>query len=479
MSRYLQHPLAAPAAVLAGLMVVLGVAQFTLPTKAGVVTAPQTSREPVGEATVVCPEPSGGRIAVATAPGGDGTGQAVVRTVGDPGRRLGKVAQRGSVWTETLTGGAPAVIVNAQSSMAASLEVEQTSNTGTGAGEGLSGMRCPQPDTSFWFVGDGVGLGRATVLHLVNTDETPASVSVDVYGPDGPVTSAAANGISVAPHSRTSIQLGALAPKPSITALHVRSETGPVVAALHTRAERGEQALGADWVPQTAEPRRKLLIPGIPAGAGPRKLRLVAPGDDTARVQVQAVTTEGTYAPEGKQSVTVQPGAVTELDLSKALSQRAAAVRLTADVPVTASMVIGSGDGLAYSAAVPALSGGAVVADNGPGGGVTSTLLLSAPMKTAAARVTLFGAEGTAEGSEIVRIPSARTVPVELSPPPSVQGNYAVVVSPVEGSGPLYGARVLEQEAGGKLTVLPLQTSEGWVRVPDADESLGSVITGG
>lgn len=90
----------------------------------------------------------------------------------------------------------------------------------------------------------------------------------------------------------------------------------------------------------------------------------------------------------------------------------------------------------------------------------------------------MFGKDGPVGDSQAVRVPSARTVTVELSPPPRVDGTYAVVVTPADGSGPVYGARILRKAAGGKtsMTVLPLRTSRAWVRVPDAEQSL-SVTT--
>lgn len=203
------------------------------------------------------------------------------------------------------------------------------------------------------------------------------------------------------------------------------------------------------------------------------------PGNRPALVQVQVVTTEGTYAPKGENALRVPPGTVTSTGLADALSGRAGAIRLTSNVPVTASVAVSSNGGLAYVSAVPPLGGSAVVADNGLEPGVTSRLLLSAPLKAAAVRVTLLDAKGTIGRSEVVRIPAARTVSVKLSPPRSVQGTYAAVVAPVESSPPVYAARALRGEAGGKtlVTLLPLRTSRGWVRVPDAEESLGAVIS--
>lgn len=481
MSRYLRHPLAPPLATLAVLALVLGLAEFTEPTDAGAGSTSEAGRAEVGRATIVCPEPSVGRVAVATAPGAEGGGHARISTPGteDERQALGELSQHGAVWRTQLGADAPPAVIRAQGSLAAGIEAEQTSNTGTGPGQGLSATRCVLPDTSSWFVTDGVEFGRQTQLHLLNVDGRPVSVNVDVLGPDGPVDSAAGKGITVDPHSRTSIDLGALAPQASIAAVHVRTRAGRVAAALHSKATRGDGAHGTDWVPRTLAPRKELVLPGLPAGQGTRRLLLAAPGDNSAGVTVQAVTPEGTYDLRSAETISVSPGTVTSVDLTEGLSGRAAALRVRSNVPITAAAAVGTNDGLAYVSATPPLRDSAVIADSGSGG-TSGRLLLSAPLQAAGVRVRRFGANGAQGDPETVRIPSARTVSVKLTPPAQDAGEAAVAVAPVEGSGPVYGARTLRRQSEAKtlVTSLPLKASHRSVRVPPAKESLGAVIRG-
>lgn len=481
MSRYLRHPLAPPLATLAVLALVLGLAEFTQPQEAESGSASEAGRAVVRRAAVVCPEPSVGRVAVATAPWSEGSGGVGVYTPGDDDQReeLGEISRGGAVWTKELGDDAPPAVIRARGSLAANLEAEQTSNTGTRPGQGLSATRCSHPATSSWFVSDGVEFGRQTQLHLLNVDDRPVSVNVDVLGPDGPVESAAGKGITVDSHSGTSIDLGGLAPQASIAAVHVRTRTGRVAAALHSRATQGDGALGTDWVPRTLAPRRELVLPGLPPGSGNRRLLLAVPGDSSAAVTVQAVTPEGTYALQSAENVSVSPGTVTSVNLTDGLSGRAAALRVSSSAPVTAAAAVGTNDGLAYVSAVPALTGGAVVADSGSAD-VTGRLLLSAPLQPAEVRVQRFGPEGTQGSPETVEIPSARTVSVKLTPPSSEADGAAVAVTPVEGSGPVYGARTLRQqtEAKTRVTSLPLRTSRRSVRIPATEESLSAVLPG-
>lgn len=468
-----RHPLIGPVGAVVALVAVLALAQLTLPVKADTQVS-QAGKAPVKRTTLVCPHPVG-RVAVAPSPGGDGAGRAVVRELGGEGRsRLGVIQHRGVVWTATMGERAPATVVRARGAMAGGLGVEQISTAETGAGQGLSATRCPRPDTSFWFVGGGVELGRTTTLYLVNAGGTSVSVDVAVYGPAGPVTGPQ-GGITVQPHSRKSVRLGALAPKARITALHVGTRGGPVVAALHTRVS-GQQG-GTDWIPRAVPPRTELVVPGLPGGGGSRRLLLAAPGGRPATVQLQLVTSKGTSAPRGERAVRVPAGSVVGVNLTDSLSRRPAAVRVTSDVPVTAAAAVTSGGEVAYVSAVPALTGGAVVATNGRDADVASTLLLSAPLDTGEVRVTVFGPDGPVSGTEVVRIPAGRTVSARLSPPSSVEGSVAVVVTPTEDSGRVHGARVLRRTGGASaVTILPLRTSREWVRVPDAEQSLQVVI---
>lgn len=480
MRRYLRHRVVPPLATLAVLTLVLGLAESTQPQNSGAQSASEVGRAVVGRATIVCPEPSAGRVTVAAAPGGDVSGRARVSTPGDEDERgeLGEISRGGEIWTEEFGEDASPAVVRARGQLAARVAAEQTSNTGTDSGQGLSGTRCTQPDTNSWFVADGVEFGRETTLHLLNVDDESVSVNVDVLGPDGPVDSAAGKGITVEPHGRTSLDLGSLAPQASVAALHVRTRTGSVAAALHSRATRGDRAHGTDWVLPTAAPREELVLPGLPAGRGARRLLLAAPGDSSAAVTVQAVTPEGTYTLQSAESVSVSSGSVTSVDLSDGLSGRAAALRVSSDVPVTATAAVGTNDGLAYMSAAPALTGGAVVADSGSAD-ATGRLLLSAPTEAAKVRVQPFG-PGSQGNTETVDVPAARTVSVELPSSSPDAGDVAVAVTPMEGSGPVYGARTLRQQTQEKtrVTSLPLRTTQRSVRVPPAEQSLGAVLRG-
>lgn len=491
MNRILQHPLGPLAAVLTALVVMIGLAQLTSGTRAGAQSTGQVGRAPIEQATLVCPEPSGSRITVVSPPGDRGAGRAQIRTTGRQGgaRQLGTVTEPGTVWTGEPGGSASAVVVRAQDSVAAGLEVEQLATPATGAVGDLSGRRCTRPGTSFWFVTDGVALKRSAMLYLVNVDDRPVSVNVAVYGGDGPVNPAAGQGITVGPHSRTSLRLAALAPHAPQAALHVQTRGGRVLAALRTRAGGSEGARQVDWVPRTQAPRRDLIVPGLTQGQGPRRLLLAAPGNRAARARVRLVTTEGTYSPQATARVRVPPRSVVAVNLAPAVSkQGAGAVRVSADVPVTATAALDTNAGLAYVSAVPPLDGAAVLGGGGYGGrGGTDTgglLLLSAPRQTGGVEVTLLRPDGSRAGSSVLRIPAGYTVRANLSPS-SMQtaGNsntedYGVVVAPAEDSGPVYGARILRRQSGDKtlVTALPLRSSRTSVRVPNAEQSLGVVL---
>ncbi len=52
--------------------------------------------------------------------------------------------------------------------------------------QGSAAAACQQPANDLWLVGANTALGRTAVLNLSNASSTPATVSLDLYGAQGP-----------------------------------------------------------------------------------------------------------------------------------------------------------------------------------------------------------------------------------------------------------------------------------------------------
>ena len=137
------------------------------------------------------------------------------------------------------------------------------------------------------------------------------------------------------------------------------------------------------WLPAAQPPATRLVIPGLPGVAGTRELYVAVPGVKDANVQVTAVTSRGSYQPTGATGIDLPGGSAAEITVPS-LAGIPAALRLTANTPITASVLIPGGTGGSpgsFTAAAPAIEEQGVVADNLTGPGRSSTLVLSAPQR--------------------------------------------------------------------------------------------------
>jgi hypothetical protein len=224
-----------------------------------------------------------------------------------------------------------------------------------------------------------------------------------------------------------------------------------------------------------------VVVPGLPAGPGERRLQVLVPGDADAIVTVRLLADGGGFAPAGADVVQVRAGAVAEVDLAAAAAGADVAVELTSDVPVTAGLLARTAPGrgelpeLAWTAAAPGLTHDrpGVLAQASGGGAARSRLTLAAP--AAAATV------------DLVPLPPARSAPLRVSVPAGAQvvvdaarlrlgAGGAVAVVPVAGSGPVVAARILTEAGprGALLTVSPVYAGRYAVPVPSARADLST-----
>ena len=412
-----------------------------------------------------CPSLGGqaaGDVALIAAPATAGPGQAqLVQLAG--GRQLPSVSQPGQlalapvrassaarhkpavsgpqIQTVTVPGG---VVVQASGSMARGLEVEQVSATGVPAG------RCASPGTDFWFVGPGQHTDARIDLHLLNAGGQSAEVNVEASTDAGPVQGSTDTGITVPPRSMVVQSLATVLHGSRVVALHVRTSVGQVVAAVDEVTSTGGNG---GWLPIAQSPAGRVVLPGLPATAGTRQVFVAVPGTRDAHLELTAVTARGSYQPTGGTGLDIPGGAAVSIDLPS-LSGVPAALKLTSNVPITASaMVTGGSSGApgAFTAAVLPLQQQGVVAYNRAGGGTDSQLVLSAPGAAARARLTEIGGTGK---TQIVQVAAGHSL-VEVLGKGGGSGRasaFAVVITPLAGSGPLYVGRVvIRSGTGGRI----------------------------
>ena len=384
---------------------------------------------------------SGGKGPTATASPGAGTGGQPVPTV-------------------PAVGG---VVVRATGSMARGLEVEQVTSGG------IPSARCESPRTDFWFVGPGLhGLARIQ-LYLMNPGSQSADVNVEVSTDAGPLQGSTDTGIAVAPHAMVVQTLGTVLHGSRVLALHVRTSVGQVVAGVQESTSTGG---GGAWLPVAQSPATTVVLPGLPAAAGTRQLYVAVPGIKDAHLKLTAVTTKGSYQPTGGTGLDIPGGSAVSIALPS-LSGVPSALKLSSNVPITASAMLSGGPSGApgvFTAAAPPVQEQGVVAYNKGGGGTDSQLVLSAPGRPVRAQITEISSSGAAGQPKVVQIPSGHSVVAQLGKGGgSGHGSvFAVVVAPLPGSGLLYAGRVITSSGtGGRVeALLPVPSALTLVPLP-------------
>jgi hypothetical protein len=454
MNRLPGNRFALAALVVLALVALYGVATFARPAASA---SRRGTTVPVTSANAACPDTHGARVSEVTPPGAHGTGQAWVA-----GRPV-VLTTPGTAWsTDVKNKDAGPWAFGAYGSLAPGLTVEQTTSDG-----GLAGTRCAQPAADLWLAGPGPADAEDVGLYLTNVDDRPVTAVIAALSPEGSIeTPEGENDVLVTPHTTRLVQVGVqvegfgqAAADAKIVALHVRADNGRLAAAVRVQRKKG-----ADWLPATV-PGTNVVVPGVPAGSGARRLLIAVPGRDEATVRVQAIAKDGTFAPIGQRTLQAPALAVTPFDLG--LGGKAAALRLVSNKPIVATLVAEEGDDFAVTAATqPLTPAGQVglVADDRD----RTTLLLTAPGPAAAVRLTQVMAQGPTGTAQDVDVPAGRTIEVKM-PPPAGGDGYGLTIVPSKGSGPVYAARLLQIKNQG-ITLLPVGPARTTALLPSVTD---------
>ena len=207
---------------------------------------------------------------------------------------------------------------------------------------GLASATCQSPTADAWLVGGSTEVGSTADLVLVNAGVTTAEVTLQVWGPNGPVDLPAATQL-VAAHAQKVVGLGGLAPDQRALAVHVSAAGGQVSAWLQDSAVRGYTAAGLELVVPGAAPATRQTIPGVDVEASAADspdapvLRLLAPGTAGTTATVTLLGSDGPVDLAGTGSVALTGGQVTDLPLG-GLPPGAYTVVVDAGTPVAAAL---------------------------------------------------------------------------------------------------------------------------------------------
>jgi hypothetical protein len=358
--------------------------------------------------------------------------------------------------------------VTASGTMAQAMEAELASSSG------LASLRCGEPGSDIWFVGPGQQNGAAQIqLELMNIDSLAATVDVSLITDAGPVQAGNDTGITVPPHETVTESLSPSAGNSSVVAIEVHTSSGRVAADV----SEGGSTRGSttSWLPSAAEPSTQLVIPGVPPSSH-AELFLTVPGTADAKVNVLAITPQGQYRPFGSQPVDLPGQSASSMALTP-LGGSAAAIAITANVPVTATVLVpGSGVG-AFTTATAPISEQAVIAGNISGSGFAPSVVLSAPAGAARVRLTEISASTGSRASQVISVQAGRTLMVPVTAPSGAKRGvaFALVITPLPGSGPLYAARVETQGQSTVVAIIPAASALTTISLPPVRDSYDAI----
>jgi hypothetical protein len=203
-------------------------------------------------------------------------------------------------------------------------------------------------------------------------------------------------------------------------------------------------------------------------------------------VTVTAITPQGHISPFGSQSVDLPGQSASYVALSP-LGGTTAALQITSDVPVTGAVVVpgSSGPGVLTAATAP-ISEQAIVAGNTSGDGMAASVLLSAPDAAALVRLTEIapasraGTNGTSTSvtaSQVVPVKAGRTLAAPVKAPKGARHGapFALVITPLHGSGPLYAARVETQGRSSVVSIIPAASALTTISLPPVRDSYDAI----
>lgn len=337
--------------------------------------------------------------------------------------------------------------------------------------QGSAAAACQQPGNDLWLVGANTALGRSAVLNLTNASSTPATVSLDLFGSEGPIQAPGSRGLLVAPGGTRSIILAGLAPGQERLGVRVRSTGGPVAAVIQQSVLRGLTPGGVDFITPGTAPSVSQVAAGLDiqdpaalaalkakpgfADAGPA-LEVAVPGATDAVVEIKLYGPDGQKALPGGGVVTAKAGAVTEVSLAgvPAGTYTVAAssdVSFAATARLTRGLQAGDAADIAFSAASARLGSQHIVAVPRTG---DRQLVLGAPAGRATVTYTPITADGKIRTAGTADIAGGTTVSIKI---PADVGGSPLVGYVVSAAGdPAYGALVLAQDGRQDISAVAL-----------------------
>lgn len=329
----------------------------------------------------------------------------------------------------------------------------------TASGKGwLAAGACPSPESEWWFVGAGASNTHDGVLTLDNPRDGDAIVDIDVLGPNGVVEAPGLHGVRVVSRGSVQFDLKKYAPAVGDLAVHVTASRGLVAASVAEVWSANFVTRSAhDWVAAQPAAAKRVSLVGLPTTPDHVTLLVANPSAKEAVVAVRFVGDKGTFSPVRHASVTVPPDTVQPVDLDDVLKVAPRAVRLTSQVPITATLRSTRGTDETYASVAEPIGSAAMV---GLPAGVVGQLALIGSSVTTRVRVIGYDVAGKQIASRTVTVPADGAASVPL-------WRRARAVSVLAGPGTgVRGAVLLGRKGARVVANIVLTPTASETRVP-------------
>lgn len=218
-----------------------------------------------------------------------------------------------------------------------------SSVTGSGDLRGLAAASCAPPGVDQWLVGGGTELGSSTRLVLANPSRTPATVTLSLWGPSGPVDPAGPTTYLVPPGEEVTTLVEGLAAQQRGLVVRATSAGALVTATLQHSVLDGLTPRGVDLVVPGETPATAQVVTGVTVEDSEigdpdvASVRVLAP-DEPGTATLTVLGEDGQRVLRGAQTAELTAGTVTDVSLS-GLPAGSYSVVVQADVPVVAGAV--------------------------------------------------------------------------------------------------------------------------------------------
>jgi hypothetical protein len=218
----------------------------------------------------------------------------------------------------------------------------------------LGGAVCSISDGDDWFVGGSAGVQSTGIISVINSGLSTAQVDFKIYSSKAPGLVSK----SIPANSELDIPIDSLAPGEESIAVNALTRSGRVSIFMIDKRHNGLRDLGGDFVSPSAQPAKEIVIPNIPYFTKnmTQTLRIVVPGNVDANLKATIYSGDGSFAPSGVDGISITNSTSKDVPLSPVISDSSYSLKLSADVPIIASVLTKISSDIVWSTAAQLLT---------------------------------------------------------------------------------------------------------------------------